>query len=76
MLPVCGTFFKTKTVFSVETESYIAMCLHLLGLYPHFGCISGRALVMAMSCHKQVVSVGVIQSNNYSYFFCLLFDWA
>ena len=41
-----GDFLELKRYILVETESYVAKCLHLLGFYPHFGCISRRALVM------------------------------
>ena len=38
-------FLELKRYFLVETESYVAIWLHLTGFYPHFGCISRRALV-------------------------------
>ena len=38
-------FLELKRYFLVEIESYVAICLHLIGFYPHFGCISRRALV-------------------------------
>ena len=37
-------FLELKLYFLVETESYVAICLHLIGFFPHFGCISRRAL--------------------------------
>ena len=33
-------FLELKRYFLVETESYVAICLHFKGFYPHFGCIS------------------------------------
>ena len=37
-------FLELKRYFVVETDSYLAICLNLIGFYPHFGCISRRAL--------------------------------
>ena len=56
--------FGTKTVFLVETESYVTLCLHLIGFYPHLGCISRRALVIKIQ--KYTFFVKYLSCTNIS----------
>ena len=56
-------FLELKRYFLVETESYVAICLHLIGFYPHFGCISRRALVFLVKS----VMPSVTGQNHFKY---------